>query len=76
MVTRQEVLFLGENTVGSGAAGKSGLIKNISIEEELHLNKPIYTGFYLWLKEFVPHGNLGRSVIVEPVFTVIFDRLL
>ncbi len=72
--------FLGENAAGSGgvSAEKGGLIRNISIEEELHLNKPIYIGFYLWIKEFIFHGNFGRSVTVDkgkPVFTVIFDRL-
>jgi len=72
--------FLGENAAGSGgvSAEKGELSKNISIEEELHLNKPVYIGFYLWLKEFISHGNFGRSIIVDkgkPVFTVIFDRL-
>lgn len=72
--------FLGENAAtNSGLSSEKGIsTRNASIEEELHLNKPIYIGFYYWLKNALINGDFGKSVSVDKgrsVFAVIFERV-
>ncbi|HBM17596.1 MAG TPA: diguanylate cyclase [Lentisphaeria bacterium] len=72
--------FLGENAeTNSGLNAEKGISnKNRSIEEALHLDKPIYLGFLYWLESSFLYGDFGRSISVDKgkeVFTVIFDRI-
>ncbi len=66
---------------GGGAtqsSDRSGLARNRGLEEELHLNEPVLTGFAYWFGELVTHGSFGRSAVVEPgrpVGAVIAPRL-
>lgn len=72
--------FLSENSyAASGLSSERGISnRNTSIEEELHLNEPMYIGFYYWLKKAVLHGDFGKSVSVDKgkgVFSIIFERI-
>ncbi len=51
---------------------------NKSMREKLHLDKPVYIGFFLWLKGVILRGDLGESVSVDkgrPVSRLILERL-
>lgn len=72
--------FLGENSAAtSGLSSEKGISnRNTSIEEELHLNEPIYIGFYYWLKKAIIDGDFGKSISVDKgkaVFSIIFERI-
>ncbi len=72
--------FLGESAgVAEGlSAEKGALARNRSLEEKLHLNKPVFVGFALWIRDVVLHGDLGDSASVDkgiPVTTLIMERL-
>ncbi len=72
--------FLGENSsVTNGiSADRNELIKNNSIREKLYLDKPVYIGFTLWLKNVLLHGDFGVSVAVDKgrsVIPIIMERL-
>ena len=46
---------------------RSGLSnQNVSLREKLTLDTPIITGFAIWLKNIVVHGDFGESAAVEP----------
>ncbi|MBE6355709.1 MAG: ABC transporter permease [Lentisphaerae bacterium] len=65
---------------GSGTiSSKEGALKqNHSMREKLHLDKPVLTGFAIWLKNIVLHGDFGESVTVDPgrsVTSVIGERI-
>ena len=72
--------FLGENSAMTDgfSAGKNELMKNNSVRERLHLDKPIYVGFFLWLKGVLFRGDFGVSVAVDKgraVVPLIMERL-
>lgn len=57
---------------------KSGLASNLALREELHLDRPVLTGFSLWLKAIITRGDFGKSATVDPgrpVLAVIGERL-
>lgn len=59
------------------SAEKAELAQNLSLREKLHLDKPIYVGFFLWLKG-VCKGDFGESASVDkgrPVLTLILEHL-
>ena len=65
-----------------GAEGLSSeqaaLMKNDSMRKMLHLDKPAYIGFILWLGKIILHGDFGTSVSVDkgrPVTDLILERL-
>ena len=64
---------------GNVSADKGGLkVQNQAMREKLHLDKPVYVGFSLWLKDFTLRGDLGDSVSVDkgrPVLRLIRERL-
>ena len=57
------------------------LLKWLSVVDrfsKLHLDKPPYVGFYLWMKQILLHGDFGTSVSVDkgrPVTELILERL-
>ncbi|MBR2509531.1 MAG: ABC transporter permease [Lentisphaeria bacterium] len=56
----------------------STLGENQSLREELYLDKPVLTGFLLWLEKVVMHGDFGKSAVVDPgrnVMDVIGDKV-
>ena len=63
----------GDPTKSDMFSGESGTIsrqdgvvkENLALKKELNLDKPIITGFILWLND-VCHGNFGRSASVDP----------
>jgi len=73
--------LLGGDAPG-GTAGISaehgGLMGNTALRRKLNLDKPILTGFALWLKNIVLHGDFGESAAVDPgrpVTELIAERL-
>ncbi len=65
----------GEQTV-SADKGLHGRSKAMS--EKLHLDRPIYVGFALWMRSLLLEGDLGDSVSVDkgrPVLGLILERL-
>jgi len=72
--------FLGENSAMTEgfAADKSELTRNNSVRERLHLDEPIYVGFFLWLKGVFLRGDFGISVAVDKgrsVVSLIMERM-
>lgn len=76
----------GDPTQSDMLAGESGTLgendgalrKNNAMREKLDLDKPIITGFALWLKRIVLHGDFGQSAAVEPgrdVTDLILERV-
>lgn len=61
--TRSDMLT-GES--GSMDSKNSALRQNNALREKLDLDKPIVTGFAIWLKKAVLHGDFGESAAVEP----------
>ena len=69
--------MLGEGAGTQLAAEKSALARNDSLREKLHLDKPLSTGFILWLQAAL-HGDLGESAAVDkgrPVLSMILEKL-
>ena len=69
--------MLGEGAGTQLAAEKSALARNDSLREKLHLDKPLSTGFILWLQAAL-HGDLGESAAVDkgrPVLSMILKKL-
>jgi peptide/nickel transport system permease protein len=71
--------FLGQSQGAGGLSSEKGaFVKNTSLIEKLHLDKPVIIGFFYWLKNAILHGDLGDSVAVDkgrPVTSLILDRL-
>ena len=71
--------FLGGDQGSEGmSAEKGAFVKNTSLREKLHLDKPMIVGFAYWFKNAVLHGDLGESASVDkgrPVTTLIMERL-
>lgn len=70
--------LFGENTAGNAMQADKGELRgNQMMRKMLNLDKPVLTGFALWLKDVV-HGDFGRSVSVDPgkpVAGLILERL-
>jgi peptide/nickel transport system permease protein len=75
--TRSQII--GGEAPGSDLSAEKGeFAKNVSLREKLHLDKPIYLGFYYWLKGVVLKGDFGTSASVDPgrpVTQMILERL-
>lgn len=73
--------LLGGDAPGGGAgisAEHGGLMGNEAMRRKLNLDKPILTGFGLWLKGIVLEGDFGESASVDPgrpVTELIGERL-
>ncbi len=77
--TRSSMLSMGGGGTGPGmmSAEKNEIARNQSMEEKMHLDKPLIIGFGLWLKG-VCRGDFGTSVSVDkgrPVTELILERL-
>lgn len=74
-VARSSMIGEGVNNLSSD---KTEIAVNTSLREKLHLDKPLYVGFGLWLKDVVLHGDFGESAAVDrgrPVTTLILEAL-
>lgn len=63
---------------GTMDSRNSELHENRALREKLALDKPIVTGFVLWLQSALVHGYLGESAAVDPgrsVTDMIMERL-
>ena len=70
--------MLSAQGAGTLSSEKGELVKNDSLREKLHLDKPPYIGFALWMKQIILHGDFGTSVSVDkgcPVTELILERL-
>ena len=66
------------STASELSSEKGALSENVALREKLHLDKPVYVGFFLWLKALVMHGDLGDSAAIDPgrpVVDIILERL-
>jgi len=76
--TKSTNLLGGDQNSGSVSADKNELAENTALRKTLHLDKPVYIGFLLWLKDVVLHGDLGTSATVDPgrpVMQIIGERI-
>ena len=76
----------GDPTRSDMLSGQTGMVsqkegiapQNNTLREKLNLDKPIITGFAIWLKNILIHGDFGESVTVDPgksVTQLILERL-
>lgn len=71
-------MFGSERSETAIDSSKGTATPNRAMREKLNLDKPILTGFVLWLKTAVLQGDLGTSVAVDPgrpVTKIILDRI-
>ncbi len=69
---------MAESQVSQLNSEKGALTRNSALYEKLHLDKPVITGFALWLKGVLLHGDFGTSAVIDPgkpVMSLIADRL-
>ncbi|MBO7147166.1 MAG: ABC transporter permease [Lentisphaeria bacterium] len=70
--------MIGESDASSQLSTEQNtLMRNESLYQKLHLDKPLHIGFLLWLKG-VFHGDLGESAAVDkgrPVTELILEKL-
>ncbi len=71
--------IIGESSAAQGiSSDKNVLAQNKALREKLHLDKPVYVGFCLWLEGIFLHGDFGESASVDkgrPVVGIILERL-
>ncbi len=71
--------ILGQSAAQQGlSSDKDALGQNRALRGKLYLDKPIYVGFWMWLRGVVLHGDLGTSAAVDvgrPVTDIIAERL-
>ena len=75
--TRSDLFGGGENA-GVADAAKGGFAGNRALREKLNLDRPVLTGFALWLGQVVTKFDFGESAVVDPgrpVTRIILDRL-
>ncbi len=73
--TRSDML---SGETGTMNSEQSVLKENNALKEKLNLDKPVMTGFVIWLKSVILHGDFGESAAVEPgrkVTEMIGERL-
>ncbi|QSH40320.1 ABC transporter permease [Lentisphaerota bacterium ZTH] len=75
--TRSAVI--GGDSPGSNLSSEKGeFAENTSLRKRLYLDKPIYIGFYFWLKGVITDGDFGASASIDPgrpVTDIILERL-
>ena len=60
------------------SADKGALAGNTALREKLHLDEPIYVGFFYWLKGVCLRWDFGDSAVIDPgrpVTQIIMERL-
>lgn len=72
--------MLGDNPQATQglSSEKNQLAKNQSLRDKLHLDEPIYIGFFHWMKNVLLEGDFGSSASVDkgrPVAELILERL-
>lgn len=71
--------MFGSDSAGTTVDSSRGApTPNRVMREKLNLDKPILTGFALWLRDVTLHGDFGTSASVDPgrpVAAVILERL-
>ena len=71
--------MFGSDAAGSALdASKGALVRNNSMREKLHLDRPVLVGFGCWLADVVLRGDFGTSAAVDPgrpVTDLILARL-
>ncbi len=71
--------MFGSDSAGTTVDSSRGApTPNRAMREKLNLDKPILTGFALWLRDVTLHGDFGTSASVDPgrpVAAVILERL-
>ena len=71
--------MFGSDSAGAAVDSSKGTpTPNRAMREKLNLDKPILTGFALWLRDVTLRGDFGASASVDPgrpVTTVILERL-
>lgn len=71
--------IMGESPAQQGlSTEKDALGGNSAMRGKLYLDKPLYVGFFMWMKGVVMHGDLGNSASVDvgrPVVDLITERL-
>ena len=75
--SRSDMMGAGDGA-GMMDSRNSELNSNLSMREQLDLDKPIHIGFFRWFKKIVRHGDFGTSVTVDPgkpVTSLICERL-
>ncbi len=75
--TRSDMLSM-DSSQGTMDSKSGQLRENRALREKLALDKPLATGFVLWLKSAFIHGDFGESASVDPgrsVTAMIMERL-
>ncbi len=70
--------IIGGDAAGMITADRSEMVRTNPLLSQLDLDKPVYTGFILWLKKVLLHGDFGESVSVDPgrkVMDMIAERI-
>lgn len=71
-------LFGSDAGAGTASAERNEFVRNDALRKQLHLDEPIYIGFYYWFKAVLLHGDFGTSATVDPgrpVTDLILSRL-
>ncbi|MCP3966274.1 MAG: ABC transporter permease [Lentisphaerae bacterium] len=75
--TRSNVMG-GESPDSNLSSEKGEFAENSALRKRLHLDKPIYVGYYFWLKGVLTKGDFGTSASIDPgrpVTDIILERL-
>ena len=71
--------IMDDNAAASQLSSEKGALGgNIALRKKLHLDKPVYIGFFYWLKGVVLHADFGSSASIDPgrpVVDIIMERL-
>lgn len=72
--------MLGDNPQAAQglSSEKNQLAVNQSLRDKLHLDEPVYIGFFYWFKGVLTKGDFGSSASVDkgrPVVDLIMERL-
>ncbi|MFA7229772.1 MAG: ABC transporter permease [Victivallaceae bacterium] len=71
--------IIGGDAPGSSLSSAKGeFARNTALREKLHLDQPVYIGFYYWLKAVVLKFDFGVSASIDtgrPVTEIIMERL-
>lgn len=76
----------GDPTRSDMLSGQSGMVsqkegitpQNNALRNKLHLDEPVITGFAIWMKDIICHGDFGNSATVDPgkpVTAIIAERI-
>ncbi|MCK4983201.1 MAG: ABC transporter permease [Victivallaceae bacterium] len=71
--------IMDDNAAASQLSSEKGALGgNIALRKKLHLDKPVYIGFFYWFKGVVLHADFGSSASIDPgrpVVDIIMERL-